>query len=82
MPDQSAVIGFTGTWGTLTGDNFMHIFEPQNGTTPTDPKPTDPKPIDPKPEDPGATTPTPSFFAKLWNFILKWFLFGWLWMKK
>jgi len=23
----------------------------------------------------------PSFWAKLWNFILKWFLFGWIWMK-
>ena len=25
--------------------------------------------------------PEPSFFAKLWNFILKWLFFGWLWMK-
>ena len=26
--------------------------------------------------------PEPSFIAKVWNFILKWFLFGWIWMKK
>jgi len=24
---------------------------------------------------------TSSFFARLWNFILKWLLFGWIWMK-
>jgi len=36
----------------------------------------------PEPEpDPGDAPPEPSFFAKLWNFILKWFLFGWIWMK-
>ena len=23
----------------------------------------------------------PTFFAKVWSFILKWFLFGWIWMK-
>ena len=33
--------------------------------------------ISPEPEP----EPSPSFFAKLWNFILKWFFFGWLWMK-
>jgi len=42
-----------------------------------DPNPNDDKP-DPKPEP----DPEPTFIAKVWNFILKWFLFGWLWMKK
>ena len=44
---------------------------------PGDPAPTpDPNPNPPTP------TPEPSFIAKVWNFILKWFLFGWIWMKK
>jgi len=57
MPDQSAVIGFNGIWGTEISDAFL--FNPPNIIT----------------------NPEPSFWAKLWNFILKWFLFGWIWMK-
>ena len=56
-----------GFTGTWNGAHF--IFDPQNSTT------------DPKPSDPTPTTPEPSFFAKIWNFILKWLFFGWIWMK-
>ena len=37
----------------------------------------------PSPALPAHKSPTPtppSFLARLWNFILKWFLFGWIWM--
>jgi len=30
---------------------------------------------------PIVVVPEPSFFAKVWNFILKWFFFGWLWRR-
>jgi len=36
---------------------------------------------DPKPEPKPDPEPTASFFAQIWNFILRWFFFGWIWMK-
>jgi len=69
MTDPSDVIGFTGTWSDdWRADPF--VFAPQNSTTTPEPEP-----------DPGDEPTEPSFFAKLWSFILKWFLFGWIWMK-
>jgi len=33
-----------------------------------------------KPAGPGTAPDAPSFFAKVWRFILRWIFFGWLWM--
>ena len=41
--------------------------------------PSTPAPIDPNPNP--NPDPAPTFVAKVWNFILRWFLFGWIWMK-
>ena len=49
---------------------------------------TEPSPALPAPPEPPAPKPSPepspkpiSCLARIWNFILKWVLFGWLWMK-